>query len=103
MIKYIDNENFKSEVLNAKLPVIVDFFATWCGPCSMLSPILEQVANDTTDFDIAKVDVDKLADLSIEYGIEVVPTLLIFKNGKIVDRIEGVIQKDEIINRMANI
>lgn len=100
MIKYINETNFKTEVLNSKKAILVDFFATWCGPCNMLSPVLEKISNTRADFDIAKVDIDKLRDLAIEYGIEVVPTLLIFKNGNVVHKIEGLVDEEEIINTM---
>ncbi len=100
MIKYIDEENFKTEVLDSKNAILVDFFATWCGPCNMLSPVLERISNTRADFDIAKVDIDKLRDLAIDYGIEVVPTLVIFKDSKEVDRIEGFVSEEEIINKM---
>ncbi|MBP3502496.1 MAG: thioredoxin [Clostridia bacterium] len=100
MIKYIDETNFKTEVLESKNAVLVDFFATWCGPCSMLSPVLEKISNTRADFNIVKVDIDKLRDLAIDYDIEVVPTLLIFKNGNIVHRIEGFVSEEEIISTM---
>lgn len=100
MIKYIDEKNFKTEVLDSKNAILVDFFATWCGPCNMLSPVLENISNTRADFDIAKIDIDKLRDLAIDYGIEVVPTLLIFKDGKEVSRIEGFVSEEEIINKM---
>lgn len=100
MIKYINEGNFESEVLNSEKPVLVDFFATWCGPCNMLSPILEKISNTKSDFNIAKVDIDKLRDLALNYEIEVVPTLLIFKEGKVVDKIEGLVSENEIIERM---
>lgn len=100
MIKYIDEKNFKTEVLDSKNAILVDFFATWCGPCNMLSPVLENISNTRADFDIAKIDIDKLRDLAIDYGIEVVPTLLIFKDGKEVGRIEGFVSEEEIINKM---
>lgn len=100
MIKYIDETNFKTEVLNSKDAVLVDFFATWCGPCSMLSPVLEKISNSRADFNIVKVDIDKLRDLALDYGIEVVPTLLIFKDGTVVDKIEGMASEEEIISKM---
>ena len=100
MIKYINETNFKTEVLDSKKAILVDFFAAWFGPCNMLSPVLEKISNTRADFDIAKVDIDKLRDLAIEYGIEVVPTLLIFKNGNVVHKIEGLVDEEEIINTM---
>ena len=98
MIKHINKENFKTEVLDSTEPILVDFFATWCGPCNMLSPILENISN--TDFNIAKVNIDELGDLAIDYEVEVVPTLLIFKNGKVVGRIEGLVDEEEIVNKV---
>lgn len=100
MIKHIDETNFKTEVLDSKKAILVDFFATWCGPCNMLSPVLERISNTRADFDIAKVNIDELRDLAINYEIEVVPTLLIFKDGNVVDKIEGFVDEEEIINKM---
>lgn len=102
MIKHINENNFKAEVLDSAKPILVDFFATWCGPCNMLSPILENISNTRADFDIAKVNIDELRDLAIDYEVEVVPTLLIFKNGKVVGRIEGLVSEQEIINKVQN-
>lgn len=100
MIKYINEENFKSEVLDSKKAILVDFFATWCGPCKILSTILEDVSKTSPDLEIAKVDIDELRNLAIEYEIEFVPTMLIFKNGKVIDRIDGVADKNEILAKM---
>ena len=100
MIKHINKENFKTEILDSKEPILVDFFATWCGPCNMLSPILENISNTRADFNIAKVNIDELRDLAIDYEVEVVPTLLIFKNGKVVGIIEGLVSEEEIVNKV---
>lgn len=100
MIKHINKENFKTEILDSTKPILVDFFATWCGPCNMLSPILENISNTRADFNIAKVNIDELRDLAIDYEVEVVPTLLIFKNGKVVGRIEGLVSEEEIVNKV---
>lgn len=100
MIKHINKENFKTEILDSKEPILVDFFATWCGPCNMLSPILENISNTRADFNIAKVNIDELRDLAIDCEVEVVPTLLIFKNGKVVGRIEGLVSEEEIVNKV---
>ena len=100
MIKNINKENFKTEILDSTEPILVDFFATWCGPCNMLSPILENISNTRADFNIAKVNIDELRDLAIDYEVEVVPTLLIFKNGKVVGRIEGLVDEEEIVNKV---
>lgn len=101
MIKHIENEqNFKDEVLEKEELVLVDFFATWCGPCNMLGPVLENISNTRADFSIAKIDVDKATDLAVNYNVEVVPTLIIFKNGKIMERTEGFMSENEIIEKM---
>ena len=101
MLKHISKENFEDEVLNSKSPILVDFFATWCGPCQMLGPVLERIGNSRAEFDIAKVDVDQAKDLAIKYGIEVVPTIVIFKDGKVMNKIEGFMSESEIVEEMS--
>ena len=101
MLKHVDEMNFKKEVLGAKRIVLVDFFATWCGPCQILGPILEIISNSRGEFDIAKVDVDEASELAINYGIEVVPTMMIFKDGQVMKTLEGVKSENEIIDEIA--
>lgn len=96
MLKHI-KDNFENEVLKSEKPVLVDFFATWCGPCNMVAPILEKIGNERGDFDIAKVDIDELLELAEEYDIQVVPTMLLFKNGNIVGTSVGAMPEEEII------
>ena len=92
MITYGTEENF-NELINKEL-VIVDFFATWCGPCKMLGPVLEELANERAEYSIVKVDVDQAETLAKQYGIMSVPTVAIFKNGEIVTKRVGFMTKD---------
>ena len=90
--------NFK-DIINSEIPVLVDFFADWCGPCKMLAPILKQVKDELGDgVKIIKIDVDKNEALAAKYQVRGVPTMLLFKNGKQVWRQSGVLQKNEIID-----
>ena len=97
-IQHINKDNFNEMVIDSKTPVLVDFFATWCGPCKMLSPILEQVASEMGDrVVIAKVDIDECMDLAQEYGIVSVPTMILFKDGAEVSRNIGFRGKPQIV------
>ena len=93
----ITDQSFQETVLNSDKPVLVDFWATWCGPCRMLGPIIEEVA---ADFEgkavVGKVDVDNNQQVSVDYGIRNIPTVLICKNGEVVDKIVGVAPKEVI-------
>ena len=79
----ITKENFEAEVLKSAQPVLLDFWAAWCGPCRMLSPIVDEVAEERTDVKVGKVNVDEQPDLAAEFGVMSIPTLLLFENGKI--------------------
>ncbi len=88
-----------SKIINQPKPVLIDFYAEWCGPCKMMSPVLKQVKDNLGDrVSIIKVDVDKNQELAAKYQVRGVPTLMLFKNGKQLWRQSGVLQKDEIIN-----
>lgn len=102
MAKIINNKDeFNKEILEATIPAMVDFFATWCGPCKMLSPIIDEVAEEVKDKAIvAKVDSDILGELCVDYTIKLLPTLVFFKDGKEVDRIVGAAEKEEIISKI---
>lgn len=90
-------EEFKQEVLNSDKPVLVDFFATWCGPCKMLSPIVEEIAVENADkIKVVKVDTDELSSVASAYGIMSIPTLILFKEGEAVDQRIGVRPKSDI-------
>ena len=97
MIKKIEENEFEKEVLNNKKMVLVDFFATWCGPCQMLMPVLENIASKNEDkMDIIEIDVDKAQELSMKYEIEAVPTMIIFKNGTMIDKLGGYYPEEEL-------
>ena len=91
---HLSAENFKQEVLEAKGKVLVDFFATWCGPCRMMSPIVDQLADELADVKVCKVDIDQAEALATEYGVEVVPTFIVFENGEAVKSVSGVMPRN---------
>ena len=91
------NKNEFEEILKKEELFIVDFFATWCGPCKIFAPILEEVASDYNEgINFAKIDIDQNEELAMDYNIQAVPTIIFFKNGKEIERITGVISKSEL-------
>lgn len=97
---HLSAENFKQEVLEAKGKVLVDFFATWCGPCRMMSPIVDQLADELADVKVCKVDIDQAEALATEYGVEVVPTFIVFENGEAFKSVSGVMPKPVILDML---
>lgn len=86
----ITNDNFEAEVLNSDKPVLVDFWAEWCGPCQMVSPIIDELADDYVGkAKVCKINVDEQADLAMKYQVMSIPTVMIFKNGEVVDKVVG--------------
>lgn len=98
MITTITKENFESEVLKADKPVLVDFWASWCGPCRMLSPTVDEIAEEHPEIKVCKINIDDEAELAIRHGVMSVPTLMIFKNGEITQTAVGVRPKEEILS-----
>ena len=93
----VNKETFKTEVLESAQPVLVDFFATWCGPCRMLAPTVEDIAADYEGkIKVVKADVDEMPEISMEYGIMSIPTLVVFKDGQVAGKMVGVSDYDEI-------
>lgn len=98
-MKIVNKNEFNAVV--EKGVVMVDFFATWCGPCKMLSPVLEDVANEMAGkAEIVKVDIDESADLASQFGIMAVPTMLIFKDGQVVKQLQGFMPKPQLVNAL---
>lgn len=94
----ISSENFEKEVLNSEKPVLVDFFADWCGPCKMMAPIVEELATELEGkAKVGKLNVDENSDIAIEYNVMSIPTLIVFKNGKEEKRLVGVRDKEELL------
>ena len=96
MLKHIQNKNEFDSLVKEGL-VLVDFFATWCGPCKMLSPVLEEVANENPNLTVLKIDVDEVGELAARFGIQAIPTLILFKNGEEVAKRMGYQNKNQLL------
>ena len=99
-IIHIDQNNFRSEVLSSEKPVLLDFWASWCGPCRMLSPILEQVAEERPDVKVCKVNIDEQPDLASQFQVFSIPTLVVMKDGKIMSQSAGARPKGQILSML---
>ena len=97
MVNKFNESNFDAEVLQSDLPVFVDFYADWCGPCKMMSPVIDKLAEEYEGrIKVGKVNVDENGDLAVKYGIMSIPNMVFFKNGEVVDRIVGAIPKPQM-------
>ena len=93
----INKENFQNEVINSSKPVLLDFYADWCGPCRMVSPIVDEIAEERTDIKVGKINVDEENELAATFGVYSIPTLVVIKNGKIVNQAFGARPKAQIL------
>ena len=94
----ITKENFQKEIIESEKPVLLDFFATWCGPCQMLSPVIDEIAAERSDIKVAKINVGEQRDLARQYKVMSVPTLMVIKNGEVVNRSLGAMPKHEVLS-----
>ena len=101
-IKYVNEQDFKTEVLDASLPVLVDFTAPWCGPCKMVDPIVKQLASDWEGkVKVVKCDADQNPNVLVNYGVMGLPTLMLFKSGQMVERASGYQPKDKLVGKLS--
>lgn len=97
---HLTTANFEQEVLNSEIPVLVDFWATWCGPCQMVGPIIEEISNEVKDVKICKLDVDNEPEIASKYQVMSIPTMIVFRNGRPVKTSVGAKPKDAILNML---
>ena len=93
----VNKNNFNQEVLNSDKPVLMDFWAPWCGPCRMVAPLVEEIAKERSDIKIVKINVDEEQELAMQFGVMSIPTLVLMKNGKIVNQVTGARPKAQIL------
>ena len=93
----ITKDNFEAEVLQAEKPVLVDFWAVWCGPCQMVGPVLEEISEERDDLIVGKVNVDEEQELAAQFGVMSIPTMILFKGGEAAGKLVGAMPKEEIL------
>lgn len=96
----ITSENFEKEVLNSDKTTIIDFYADWCGPCKMMSPVIDEIAEENDSVKVGKLNVDEAQDIAVKYNVMSIPTIIVFKNGKEDKRFVGVTSKGNILNAL---
>lgn len=96
----INNVNFNEEVMNSDKPVLLDFWAPWCGPCRMVGPIVEEIAEERVDVKVGKVNVDEQPELACQFGVMSIPTLVVIKDGKVVNQSVGMRPKNQILEML---
>lgn len=99
-VLHITKENFENEVLKSDRPVLLDFWASWCGPCRMVSPIIDEIAEETTDKKVCKINVDEQPELAQAFGVMSIPTLVVMKDGEVVGQSVGVKSKESILHML---
>lgn len=99
-VSVITNENFESEVLNSVKPVLLDFWASWCGPCRMVSPIVDEIAQEHPEIKVGKVNVDEQPELAASFNVMSIPSLFVFRDGKVVNQAVGARPKQEILDML---
>ena len=93
----VNKNNFNQEVLNSDKPALMDFWAPWCGPCRMVVPLVEEIAKERSDIKVVKINVDEEQELAMQFGVMSIPTLVVMKNGKIVNQVTGARPKAQIL------
>lgn len=96
----ITTNNFNAEIMNSDKPVLIDFFATWCGPCKMVSPIVDQIAEENADIKVCKINIDEQSELASVFGVMSIPTLVALKDGKEITRTVGAVPKSNILKML---